>query len=578
MAAALGVTGANALIQFDTATPGTVTSSTAITGLVGGETIEGIDFRAATGQLFALSSGGRLYTIDPTTAVATQVGSDGAFTLSGAEFGIDFNPVPDRIRVVSDLDQNLRLNPNDGTLTLADGALAYAIGDANVGANPNIVAAAYTNSFVGATATTLYGIDSNLDILVTQAPPNAGTLNTVGALGINVTDVAGFDIQPSGNTAFATLTTNGTTSALYSINLATGAATLVGNIGAAPTLVRGLAIVPAGTLQLSSTLFAASESGPTATITINRLGGSEGTVTAILSTSDGTATSPLDFIDTDVVVTFAPGVTTQTVTIPIVGDTFIEADETVNLTLTSPTGGAVLGVQAAGVLGITNDDAPGAPTLSISDVAVLEGNGGPGSTTATFTISLSAANSQPVTVVVTTSDGTATSGVDYTPAAQLVTFAPGETSQTVNVLINGDLLVEANETFFVNLTAAVNAGFSDAQGLGTIVNDDAPLVIPAPTLSISDVAVLEGDTGATNAVFTITLSEASLLPVTVLASSADGSATVAGLDYVLLPPTLVTFLPGDPLTQTVTVTVNGDVVVELNETFSVNLSAATNAT
>ena len=96
-----------------------------------------------------------------------------------------------------------RLNPNNGALAATDGTLTYATGDPNAAANPNVVGSAYTNSFNGATTTTLYGIDSALDILVTQNPPNAGTLNTVGALGFNTSDAVGFDIFFFGNQAFA---------------------------------------------------------------------------------------------------------------------------------------------------------------------------------------------------------------------------------------------------------------------------------------------------------------------------------------------------------------------------------------
>ena len=232
-----------------TAAPGTILHKTAITGLVGSDSIVGIDFRPGTGELFGLGSGSRLYVIDPVTAVATQVGTSGAFTLNGTSFGFDFNPVPDRIRVVSDADQNLRLNPGNGTLTATDGTLAFAVGDPNAGANANIVAAGYTNSFGGSTATTLYGIDSNLDTLIIQNPPNSGALNTVvgTGLGINALSLAGFDIQAlsgGGNAAFAVFTTDGVKSGLYTINLTTGAASLVGEIGATATLLADVAIVP----------------------------------------------------------------------------------------------------------------------------------------------------------------------------------------------------------------------------------------------------------------------------------------------------------------------------------------------
>ena len=112
-----GITTTNQLVRFAGNTPGTVLSTIAITGLQGGESILAIDVRPATQALYALGSTSRLYVINPSTGAATQVGSAGAFTLSGTSFGMDFNPVVDRIRVVSDTEQNLRLNPNDGTLS-----------------------------------------------------------------------------------------------------------------------------------------------------------------------------------------------------------------------------------------------------------------------------------------------------------------------------------------------------------------------------------------------------------------------------------------------------------------------------
>src|SRR5205085_9095228 len=131
----------------------------------------------------------RLYTINTSTGAATQVGTSGAFTLSGTDFGADFNPVVDRLRVVSDTEQNLRLNPNDGTLSATDTPLSYASGDANFSANPNVTGLAYTSNSAAASVTTLYGIDSNLDVLVRQGSPdgtptspNSGQLFTVGSI------------------------------------------------------------------------------------------------------------------------------------------------------------------------------------------------------------------------------------------------------------------------------------------------------------------------------------------------------------------------------------------------------------
>ena len=222
----------NVLISFDSATPGTVTTIGAITGLASGENVLGLDFRPATGQLYVLGSGSNLYTLNTTTGAATQIGSSGAFTLAGTDFGVDFNPVPDRLRVTSNQDQNLRLNPLNGSLAGTDTPLAYAAADVNAGANPNVVGSAYINNVAGATSTTLYDIDSSLDILAIQNPPNNGTLNTVGALGFNTSDLVGFDISGVSAIAFASLTgpTAGV-SQLFTINLTTGAATLVGTIG-----------------------------------------------------------------------------------------------------------------------------------------------------------------------------------------------------------------------------------------------------------------------------------------------------------------------------------------------------------
>lgn len=240
------------LMSFDSSTPNQIASARFVTGLAQNETLVGIDFRPATGQLYAIGSGNNLYTLDKTTGAATLVGSGLGFSLSGSSFGFDFNPVPDRIRLVSNTDVNLRLNPDTGTLAATDTPLAYAVGDPNEGKNPSVVGSAYTNSFPGATSTTLYGIDSVLNVLVSQVPPNNGTLNTIGSLGVNATDLTGFDIF-NVNTAYAALQTGlGGTSEFYTLSLTTGTATLVGEISGG-TWIRDIAveIVPEpGTLVL----------------------------------------------------------------------------------------------------------------------------------------------------------------------------------------------------------------------------------------------------------------------------------------------------------------------------------------
>ena len=224
-----GVTNNNNLLEFDSTTPGTIDSSLAITGL-GTENVLGIDIRPATGQLFALTSGSNLYTINPANGAATLVGAIGT-VLNGTAFGFDFNPTIDRIRVVSETDRNYVLNPNTGALQLQATNLFYPAGDPNAGVNPNVTASAYTNNPAGATSSQLYGIDTSLNILVTQAN-NAGTLGTVGSVvTVDPSAVTGFDIEGGTNIAYAALLpAGGSVSSLYTINLATGAATLIGQI------------------------------------------------------------------------------------------------------------------------------------------------------------------------------------------------------------------------------------------------------------------------------------------------------------------------------------------------------------
>lgn len=222
-----GLVGGNQLVGFDSATPGTITSTLNVTGLNAGDSLVGIDTRPATGQFYALGSQSSLYTINTSTGAATFVATSST-PISGSNFGFAFNPVPDRIRIVSNTDQSLRVNPDTGA-AIVDGSLAYAAGDPNAGANPNVTSVAYRNQVPGMVATTeLYGIDTVLDVLVTIDPPNAGTLNTDGPLGINVSDVAGFDIVGN-NDAFASLNlVGGGPTGFYSINLDTGAATFIG--------------------------------------------------------------------------------------------------------------------------------------------------------------------------------------------------------------------------------------------------------------------------------------------------------------------------------------------------------------
>jgi hypothetical protein len=247
-----GITPSNILVSFNASAPGVMNSGRAIRGLSRNERIVGIDYRPATGQLYALSSSNRLYVIviDSSRAIAIRVNRNSATTLNGGSFGLDFNPVPDLIRLTSDGGQNLRLNPNDGTVAGTDTALAFAAGDPNAGQNPGLVGSAYTNSFQGSTNTTLFGINQNLSALVRQGSvggtpvsPNTGQLFTVGPLGVPVTGPVGFDIVTPTNAGIMSLTPQGgNRSNFYTVNLVTGAATLLGPIGGLSEPVVGIAV------------------------------------------------------------------------------------------------------------------------------------------------------------------------------------------------------------------------------------------------------------------------------------------------------------------------------------------------
>lgn len=233
----------NTLYRFDTSTPTVLTSVGQFSGFT--NVVDGIDFRPSNGLLYGYSQiSNAIVTIDVSNAITSFV-STPTTASSTFDLGVDFNPAADRLRLVNLDDQNLRINVDNGA-TIVDGTLAYAVGDPNFGANPNIKDAAYTNNDNNpSTGTSLYYIDINTNTLVTTSTPNAGTLNTVGALGVDPNDLLGFDIITDPftgvNTAFAILDT-GASSGFYTINLATGAATLVG--GTVPNGFFGLAVTP----------------------------------------------------------------------------------------------------------------------------------------------------------------------------------------------------------------------------------------------------------------------------------------------------------------------------------------------
>jgi hypothetical protein len=298
--------------------------------------------------------------------VATQVGSHGGFSLSGTSFAFDFNPVTDRIRVVSNAGQNLRLNPDTGVLAIADPNVAYAAGDPNNGATPNIVGAAYSNNFVGAGSTTLYDIDATLRILATQDPAT-GELHTVGSLGLGFTlqDALGFDISGISGIAYAAFTATGSQlSQLSIVSLSNGGSGGVGLIGGFTVIDIAVANASvasrkshgaAGTFSIPMPLvgpsgvedrvgnggvagthtivlsYAASPAGATASVVAHNPPGATGTVSNVSVSGNDLIVDLTDVSNQQVLTLSTSGGTVSPVTLPIgflIGDT--NGNRTVN--------------------------------------------------------------------------------------------------------------------------------------------------------------------------------------------------------------------------------------------------------
>ena len=307
-----------------------------------------------------------------------------------------------------------------------------------------------------------------------------------------------------------------------------------------------------------------------ATFTVSLSAPSGGNVRVSYQTVAGTATSPADFQaippSPTTTLSFAAGESSKQIIVNVNGDTLDEADETFTVVLSQAFGATIQPGEGIG-LGTIIDNDP-APTLNVSGVTVNE----PDTSTvlATFTLTLSTASGQPITVDFATANGSAEAGTDFVAQGGTVTFDPGQTTKTIDVLVNGDLSDELDENFFLNLTNPVNVGLNTTQAVGNIIDND-----DVPSISINPVPIAEGNTGVQTAVFIVSLSEVSGKQVTVNFATANGTA-IAPEDY-LQTAGILTFAPGT-LTRTISVSIIGDTVDEGTETFLVNLTAPTNAT
>lgn len=283
-------------------------------------------------------------------------------------------------------------------------------------------------------------------------------------------------------------------------------------------------------------------------------------VTVQYATANGTALAGSDYTAVSGTLVFAANVTQQTVSVPVRGDILDEEDESFLLTLSNATNAAAAG---PGVGWIIDNDAP--VRVSVGDASITEGNAG--TSTLLLPVSLSAASGKQVRVRCATVDGTAQSGSDYVAREEVLVFQPGEVSKTFPVTIIGDLVDEANETFEARLSDVSNATIFDGSGIGTINDDDG-----APSLTVADVSVNES---AGEAMFTVSLSAPSGLAVTVAFATANGTAIAPG-DFTAISGTLT--FPAGTTVQTVTVPIVDDSILELTETFKLNLANASGAT
>jgi hypothetical protein len=323
------------------------------------------------------------------------------------------------------------------------------------------------------------------------------------------------------------------------------------------------------TLAVADAAVAEGNSGTrTLTFRVSLSASSASTVSFDVATASGSATAGSDFVGIGTTrLSIAPGATTRDVAVTINGDATVEGDETFAFLVSNPSGATLADGSATGT--ISNDDVT-LPQLSMTDATVTEGNSG--TKTATFTVKLSAASSAPVTYsIATLAAGSATAGSDYQArslAGQVI--APGATSATFAVTLNGDLAVEQNENFVVAVSGVTGATVVDGAAVGMIVNDDLPW------MRVNDVSVVEGNSGSKLATFTVTLSAPA--PATVyftMATHTSGTAT-AGVDYLVRNPQRQSIGIGGTM-ATFAVAVLGDTAKETSEWYAVVISDVTGA-
>lgn len=244
------LTSTGKILGFDSSAPDQIDSEVSVSGLSSDESLVQIAYRPATGGYYCLTSEERLCTVDPSSGSVSLVSTEAFSSVALPNAAIDFNPVADRLRVVSNV-KNLRVNPADGSLQATDTDLAYDEDDDNADRSPQLAAIAYDHNDSGASSTTLYGLDVVTQSLVrvgseggSPNSPNGGLLFTIAKTAVAFTANAALDIEPGGDTAYAVLGANGVGAALYRLDLSDGSADLVGSIDDGDRTIISLAVAP----------------------------------------------------------------------------------------------------------------------------------------------------------------------------------------------------------------------------------------------------------------------------------------------------------------------------------------------
>jgi CSLREA domain-containing protein len=490
--------------------------------------------------------------------VITGNGGDGIFIDSGLNNRIGTNSISSNSGLGIDLG--------------ADGVTANDAGDADAGAN-NL------QNFPVLTAAVLRETQAVLNGTLNSAPNQTYTIQFFAS---DACDASGFgeatgdvgggnqvttDAGGNASFSFTSSVNSGYPGTVAAGKFITAVATNASGSSSELSQCRQVVNEPAGTLQFNSAAYSVAESGGNLTVTVTRTGGANGYVQVNFSTVNATAIAGQDYESASGTLYFGPSETSLTFDVPVNEDTLDEANEAFLVKLINPTGGAALGTPSTSTVTITDNDTAGTLQFSAAAVSVNES-----AATATVTVTRAGGAASGVSVNYATANGTATAGTDYTNASGTLTFEANETSKTFTVPILEDTRDETNETVTLTLsnpTGGATLGSPNPATL-TITDNDA-----TPTLSINNASAVEGNSGASNMTFTVTLSAASGQAVSVNWATANGTAIAPG-DYAAGGGAL-TFNAGET-TKQVIVAVVGDTIVEANEAFVVNLSSATNAT